>query len=115
MILALSGGTIMRSIVKRNKFERMGDFILISFNERMVAVESEPETETQYEYDAAKVKLLAPRKEVIQTIMRTRYPDMDSEFAARINGGTEEEEHESLRVTAKLIADEFEIYVSSVL
>lgn len=105
----------MQSSVKRDKFERMGEFVLICINES-VEVGSSMHDEvvtTQYSYESAKVRLLSSRDEVIQAIMRIKYKDIDSEFAARLNGGTDEETHAAWRVVAKGVADEFTAYVES--
>ena len=104
----------MQSSVRRNKFERMGEFVLICINEDTLEVATtDMNTDTQYSYDSTKVKLLSNRDEVIQTIMRIKYKDIDSEFAARLNGGTDEETHDAWRLVAKGIADEFMVYVAN--
>jgi glycine/serine hydroxymethyltransferase len=76
-------------------------------------MDGEIEETTQYSYDSTKVSLFSPRDEVIQSIMRIKYKDIDSEFAARLNGGTDEEAHAAWRVVAKGVADEFTAYVES--
>lgn len=101
----------MQSTRQVNKFTRMGDHVLISFNEQEV----ENEDGTQYLYDSTKVKLMATRAEVIQFIIRIKYKDIESELAARLNGGDEEAAHEAWRGQAKLIADEFETAVQGFL
>ena len=104
----------MQSSVRRNKFERMGEFVLICINEDTLEVSpTDTNIDTQYYYDSTKVKLLSNRDEVIQAIMRIRYKDIDSEFAARLNGGTDEEAHAAWRIVAKGVADEFTTYVAS--
>lgn len=104
----------MQSSVRRNKFERMGEFVLICINEDTLEVATtDTEASTQYYYDSTKVRLLSGRDEVIQAIMRIRYKDIDSEFAARLNGGTDEETHAAWRLAAKGVADEFTTYVAS--
>jgi hypothetical protein len=100
----------MQSATKRNKFEMMGQYVLICFNEQEI-LPTEEDGETQYQYDSAKVPLLAKRCDVIQSLIKIKYPDLDSEFAARINGGDEQEQHGAWRVTAKAVADAFEVYV----
>ena len=102
---------MMQSTRQINQFTRMGDYVLISFNERLVESEEEP----QYAYDSTKVKLMATRADVIQALMRIKYKDMESEFAARINGGEEELTHSQWREQAKLIADEFEVAAAEML
>lgn len=103
----------MQSADKRRNFERMGKYVLINFNERGV---EQPDTEeVHYQYDSVKIPLITKRKDVIQSIMRVRYPDIDSEFAARINGGEEQIEHDQWREQAKTIADRFENYVKTIL
>lgn len=102
----------MQSSVRRSKFERMGGFVLICINEDTSEVTPlDTEASTQYSYDSTKVSLFSPRDEVIQAIMRIRYKDIDSEFAAVLNGGTDEENHAAWRLVAKGVADEFELYV----
>lgn len=101
----------MRSTDKFNQFTRIGDYVLINFNERLI----ESEEGNQYEYDSTKVQLLTPRREVIQAIMRIKYPDMESEFAARINVGDEADEHEAWREQAKAIADSIELFYGELL
>ena len=104
----------MQSSVKRNKFERMGEFVLICINEDTLEVSTtDTNIDTQYYYDSTKVKLLSNRDEVIQAIIRIKYKDIDSEFAARLNGGTDEETHAAWRLVAKGVADEFATYVAS--
>jgi hypothetical protein len=104
----------MQSSVRRNKFERMGEFVLICINEDTLEVATtDTDIDTQYYYDSTKVKLLSNRDEVIQTIMRIRYKDIDSEFAARLNGGVDELAHAEWRLIAKSVADEFEVYASN--
>lgn len=106
----------MQSSVKRDKFERMGEFVLICINEGIEVASSMDdgiEATTQYCYDSAKVHLMSQRDEVIQAIMRIKYKDVDSEFAARLNGGTDEEAHTEWRLVAKGVADEFTAYVAS--
>lgn len=101
----------MKSNTKHNKFTKMGQFVMIAFNERELQIEGE----TQYQYDSAKVLLLSKRCDVIQAIIRIKYPDLDSELAARMNGGDDQEQHEAWRVTAKAVADEFEVYAAETL
>jgi hypothetical protein len=104
----------MQSSVRRNKFERMGGFVLICINEDTSEVTPlDTEASTQYSYDSTKVSLFSPREEVIQAIMRIKYKDIDSEFAARLNGGTEGEAHAAWRLVAKGVADELTAYVES--
>lgn len=106
----------MKSNVKRDKFERMGEFVLICINESIEEVGSIDggiEATTQYCYDSTKVNLMSQRDAVIQAIMRIKYKDVDSEFAARLNGGTDEEAHTEWRLVAKGVADEFTAYVES--
>lgn len=105
----------MQSSVKRDKFERMGEFVLICINESVGTISTmyDEGVTTQYCYDSAKVKLLSHRDEVIQSIMRIMYKDIESEFAARLNGGTDELAHAEWRLMAKSVADEFELYVSN--
>lgn len=100
----------MQSATKRNKFERMGQFVQICFNEQMTQIDEE---DIFYNYDTTKVKIFSKRNEVIQSIVRIRYKDMDSEFAARINGGQELTDHNEWREQSKLIATEFEEYIST--
>lgn len=101
----------MQSVTKRDKFEKMGQYVLICFNEQEI-LPTEEDGETHYQYDSAKVPLLSKRCDVIQAIIRIKYPDLDSELAARMNGGDEQEGHEAWRVAAKAVADEFEVYVA---
>ncbi len=106
----------MQSSVRRDKFERMGEFVLICINEGIEVASSMDdgiEATTQYCYDSAKVHLMSQRDEVIQAIMRIKYKDIDSEFTARLNGGTDEETHAAWRLVAKGVADEFATYVAS--
>lgn len=104
----------MQSSVRRNKFERMGEFVIICINgDTLEVATTDTYIDTQYCYDSTKVRLLSSRDEVIQAIMRIRYKDIDSEFAARLNGGTDEEIHAAWRVVAKGVADEFATYVAS--
>lgn len=104
----------MQSSVRRDKFERMGEFVLICINEDTFEVApTDMDVDTQYYYDSTKVKLPSSRDEVIQAIMRIKYKDVDSEFAARLNGGTDEEAHTEWRLVAKGVADEFTAYVAS--
>lgn len=102
----------MQSSVRRNKFERMGEFVLICINESVEMVKSpiDDEITTHYCYDSAKVELLAPRERVIQSLMRIMYKNIEDEFAARLNGGVDELAHAEWRLIAKSVADEFELY-----
>lgn len=100
----------MQSNSKLNKFTRSGQYVQISFNEREI---ESAEGETQYKYDYAKVSLLAKRDDVIQSLMRIKYKDIDAEFAANLNGGDEQLAHSEWRETCKSIADDFEVYVKS--
>lgn len=104
----------MQSATKRNKFEMMGHHVLVCFNEQEI-LPTEEGDDIRYQYDSAKVPLLSKRCDVIQSIIKIRYPNLDSEFAARMNGGDEQEQHEAWRVTAKVVADEFEVYVKDLL
>lgn len=98
----------MQSTNKRNKFEMMGQFVAISFNEQEIAATDE--TEKQYQYDFAKVPLCSSRDEIINALVKIRYKTFDKEIAAITNGGQYAQEHSDWRVTAKLIADEFIAY-----
>lgn len=104
----------MQSTTKRNKFEMMGQYVLICFNEQEI-LPIEEDGETYYQYDFTKVPLLTKRCDIIQAIIRIKYPDLDSEFAARVNGGDEQEEHDAWRLIAKAVADEFEVSVKDLL
>ena len=99
----------MQSNTKVSKFTRMGKFVQVAFNEHEIANEEN----TQYKYDYVKVSLLAKREDVIQSLMRIKYKDIDAEFAANLNGGEEQSAHNEWRLTCKIIADEFETYVIS--
>lgn len=95
----------MQSVNKRNKLEMMGQFVGISFNEQ--EIEETDETEKQYQYDFAKVPLCSSRGEVINALVKIKYPTFDKEIAAIQNGGEDAQEHNKWRAIAKLIADEF--------
>lgn len=95
----------MQSTNKRNKFETMGQFVAISFNEQ--EIKATDETEKQYQYDFAKVPLCSSRDEVINALVKIKYPTFDKEIAAMANGGEDGQGHSDWRVKAKLIADEF--------
>lgn len=98
----------MQSTDKRNKFEMMGQFVAISFNEQEVVATDE--TERQYQYDFAKVPLCSGRDEVVNALVKIKYPTFDKEIAAIVNGGSAAQTHSEWRVTAKVIADEFIAY-----
>lgn len=96
----------MQSNTKHNKFTKMGQFVLIAFNERELQIEDE----THYQYDSAKVLLCSGRDEVIDVLVKIKYPTFDKEIAAIANGGEAAQKHSEWRVTAKIIADEFISY-----
>lgn len=96
----------MQSNTKHNKFTKMGQFVLIAFNERELQIEDE----THYQYDSAKVPLCSSRDEVISALVKIKYPTFDKEIAAIQNGGEDVQAHSDCRVTAKLIANEFVVF-----
>lgn len=100
----------MQSAEKRNKFERMGECVLICINEEEVTNEDT----ISFKYDSVKVGLLDSRNIVIQKLMRVKYPDIDSEIAAISNGGAAVLEHGEWRDTAKLTASEFIDFVAKI-
>lgn len=101
----------MQSTEKRNKFERMGGCVLICINEE----EMTNDGISSFKYNSVKVGLLDSRATVIQELIRIKYPDIDSEFAATLNGGDDALAHEEWRATAKLTANEFEEFVNGIL
>jgi len=92
------------SPLKLNTYQIMGRKLRINFNEQFMEAVDE-EKDSQYVYDTAEVDKLAKRDSVIESIMQTRYPTFGSELAAIRNGGTEAEDHESLRQLAKQLSD----------
>lgn len=102
----------MQSVTKRDKFEKMGQYVLICFNEEPLLPTVEG-SELQYRYDTAKLPLGCARDVVIDTIVKIKYPTFDKEIAAILNGGIDSQEHSEWRVVAKLIADEFVVYRNS--
>lgn len=50
----------------------------------------------------------ASRSEIIEAIIRTKYPTYGAEIAAIQNGGADTEEHQAFRAFAKLMADGYQ-------
>lgn len=85
-------------------YQTMGRKLRVNFNEQIVEAKDADSIE-QYKYDTAEVDKLADRATIVEAIMQTKYPTFGSELAAIRNGGSEVEEHESLRIKAKSLAD----------
>lgn len=92
----------MQSASKRNKFDVMGEFIAVSFNE----IEVTHNDETHYQYDFVKIPICCDRDEIINYLMKVKYSTFDKEIAAMVNGGDDAQEHSDWRVMAKSLADE---------
>lgn len=104
----------MQSATKRNKFEMMGQYILVCFNEQEV-LPTDEDSEIHYQYDSAKLPICCERDEAINSVVKIRYKTFDKEIAAIINGGQDAQNHNEWRVAAKLIADEFITYRDNLL
>lgn len=84
---------------QKQRIERVGDVGYIWWDE-VVLTDYE---DTQYSYYMVKFKKNCTRAELIQAVVRLRYPDYDAEIAALANG---DPEHQQWRQLAKELADE---------
>lgn len=65
---------------------------------------------TQWVCDEIRVDKHTSRGALIETIIRTQYPDYGAELAAINNGGEDLAQYQSFREQAKTIADNFEMH-----
>lgn len=94
---------------QKPKFEKIGQYIHIYIDEDISTITDTESNETMiYKYHYTKVPIMTSRSELIDSIIKIKYPTFDTEIAAMANGGTDSEEHQAWRNKAKLLASEFE-------
>lgn len=88
-----------------SKYEKAGNRVYIRLGEE-VTTSDEYQT---YNYLQAQVRITGQlrREDIIEAIIRSKYPTYGSELAAQFNGGEELAEHQAWRETAKEEADLF--------
>lgn len=91
---------------QKPKFEKVGQFIHIYFDEEVIPATED--AEQSYSYCYCKVPAMISRNELIDAIVKIKYPTFDAEIAAIANGGVDSEEHQDWRNNAKLVASEIE-------
>ena len=91
---------------QKPKFEKVGQFIHIYFDEETVPATED--AEQSYRYCYCKVPMMVSRSELIDSIVKIKYPTFDAEIAAMANGGVDLEEHQVWRTKAKTLATEFD-------
>jgi len=91
---------------KLEDYQVIGDKLRIHWDHQEVTVEDiDGEQSTQWQCEEAVVKKTTGRSEVVEAVIRTKYPTYGAEIAAIRNGGVDAEEHETLRLKAKELAD----------
>lgn len=88
-----------------DKYEKAGNRVYIRLEEEV----NTSEGGTSYNYLQAQVRISGQlnREDIIEAIIRSKYPTYGAELAAQLNGGEELAEHQVWRETAKVEADLF--------
>jgi hypothetical protein len=94
----------MLSNEKQPKFKVLGSRVFLAFNEAEKFIQDS----TVYEYDSAEWAVGANRSQVIEAIIRVKYPTLGAELAV-INGGDTQEmiDYQEFRLFAKETATEW--------
>jgi hypothetical protein len=92
------------SYTQLDTYEVQGNFLGIYWNEE-AHEPKENETEPYWTYDHCSAFATDSRSVLIEKIIATKYPTYGSEVAALANGGESAAEHETMRATAKTLAD----------
>lgn len=88
-----------------DKYEKAGNRVYLRLEEEV----STTDDYTSYNYLQAQVRISGQlrREDIIEAIIRSKYPTYGAELAAQFNGGEELAEHQAWRETAKVEADLF--------
>ena len=88
-----------------DKYEKAGNRVYIRLEEEVTTSDDVP----SFNYLQAQVRISGQlrREDIIEAIIRSKYPTYGSELAAQSNGGEEFAEHQAWRETAKAEADLF--------
>ena len=97
--------SLVYSTNRLEEFEKVGSCVLIRLDEKIV--NSGEDGEEQYQYYQTRVKVTGKllRENIIEAIIRAKYPTYGAELAAQFNGGEELQEHQAWRTLAKEKAD----------
>lgn len=88
-----------------DKYEKAGNRVYIRLEEEVTTSDDVP----SYNYLQAQVRISGQlrRDDIIEAVIRSKYPTYGAELAAQFNGGEELAEHQAWRETAKAEADLF--------
>lgn len=88
-----------------DKYEKAGNRVYIRLEEEVTTSDDVP----SYNYLQAQVRISGQlrREDIIEAIIRSKYPTYGAELAAQFNGGEKLAEHQAWRATAKVEADLF--------
>lgn len=98
---------ISQSKEKQNDYITIGNKLLINFNHEEKTKEENGETYTYWTCEQIKLKKMPSRDEIIEEIIKNKYPTYGSELAAINTGGSKYNEYLERRSLAYSIADTY--------
>lgn len=107
---------LVRSNHMLPKFQILGRTLRIHFNQTTEQITDRftKEVRTGHVSEEAVCNIHDHRSQIIEAIIKSRYPTMGAELAAINNGDPDYSEYQSFRQLAKTLANEWESYKQSV-